>query len=82
MIEITGMKLEIVGVHGDIRVLELDDHLDAFAFVASGEVEQRMLVQAELRKHAVETRFWHAMILMERGDKSTTEDTENTEGFR
>jgi hypothetical protein len=68
MVQIAGMKVEIVGMDRDVGILELDDDFDAFALRASGEVEKRMLVEAELGEHAVEAglrRFWHGMILID-----------------
>ena len=50
------MEIEIVGVHGDGFVFELDDDLDAVSLGACGEVQERMLVKAELRQDAVEAR--------------------------
>jgi hypothetical protein len=55
MVQVPRMKLEIIGVDWDVRILELDDDLHTFALVAGGEVEQRVLVQAKLGKHAIET---------------------------
>jgi len=44
MVEVPRMKFEIVGVHRDIRVLEIDDDLDSIVFVACGEIQQWMFV--------------------------------------
>lgn len=86
MVQIARMELEIVSVDGDVRILKLDDDLDAFALGTSGEVEQGMLVETKLGEHAVETafgKFWHGMILIETGlNELTTENTEDTERFR
>jgi hypothetical protein len=68
VVEVAGMEIEIVGVHGDGFVLELDDDLDAVSFGAGGEIQERMLVEAELGEDAVEARvctFGHARILAE-----------------
>jgi hypothetical protein len=68
MVQVPRMKLEIVGMDGNVRILEFDDDLYAFALAAGGEVEQRVLVEAKLGEHAVEAsvgRFWHSMILAE-----------------
>ena len=46
VVEVTGMEIEMVGVHGDGFVLEFDDDLDAVSFGASGEIQERMLVEA------------------------------------
>jgi hypothetical protein len=80
MVQISWMKLEIVGMYGDVRILELDDDLHAFALAARGEVEQRVLVEAKLGKHAVEasvSRFRHGMILIESTETAYPQDTEN-----
>ena len=55
MVQVARMQVEIVGVHRDCRRLELDDDLDAFALVAGGKIQQRVLVEAELGEDAVET---------------------------
>src|SRR6202041_897946 len=48
VVEVAGMQIEIVGVYRDRCVFELDDYFYAFAFGAGGEVQQRVLVEAEL----------------------------------
>ena len=53
VVEIAGMQIEIIGVHGNGRVFELDDDFHAFAFGARREVQQRMLVKAELGEDAI-----------------------------
>jgi hypothetical protein len=68
MIQVAGMKLEIVGMNRDVWILEFDNDFDTLTLAAGGKVQQRMLVEAKLGKHAVETalgRFWHTMILTE-----------------
>jgi hypothetical protein len=54
MVEVAGMQLEIVIVYRDGRVLELDDYFYAFALGSGGEVQERMLVEAELREDSVQ----------------------------
>jgi hypothetical protein len=56
VVEVAGMKVEIIRVHRDRSVLELDDDFHAFAFGARGKVQQGMLVKAELGEDAVEAR--------------------------
>ena len=56
MIEIPGVEFEIVGMHRNRRIFEIDEDFDAFAFGASGEIQQRMLVELQLRKNAFEPR--------------------------
>jgi hypothetical protein len=48
VVKVAGVQIEVIGVHGHGRVFELDDDLHAFAFGTRGEVQQRMLVEAEL----------------------------------
>jgi hypothetical protein len=73
VVEVAGMKIEIVDVHGDGFVFELDDDLDAVFLGARGEIQEGMLVEAELGLDAVEARvctFGHARILAEGRGKS------------
>ena len=70
VVEVAGVEIEIVGVHGNGFVFELDDDLDAVPLGARGKVQERMLVEAELSLDAVEARvctFGHARILAEVG---------------
>ena len=46
------MQIEVIGVYWDGWILELDDQFDAIALGASGELEQWVLVEAELGKNA------------------------------
>jgi hypothetical protein len=60
------VEFEIIGMHGNRGVFELDDQFNAFAFGAGGEVQQRMLVEAELGQDSVEARgggFGHSGIV-------------------
>ena len=54
MIQVARMQIEIIGVDWDIGILELDDDLDSVAFGPRGEVQQRMLVQAQLSEDALQ----------------------------
>ena len=54
MVEIAWVEVEIVGVHGDGFIFELDDDLNPFALGMRGEIQERVLVEAELGEDAVE----------------------------
>ncbi len=57
MIEIPGMKLEVVGMHWNRWILELDDHFHRVAFGARREIKQRMFVELQLRENTFEPRI-------------------------
>lgn len=68
MIQIAGMKIEVVGVYGYGRTLEFDDELHPTAFGARGESKHRVLVLRQLRNDTIETGgcgFRHGSILSE-----------------
>jgi len=72
MIQVTRMELEVVGMHGDTRILELNDDFHSLAFSLSGKIEQRVLIQPELGKNAIQSGIAygrHASILTERKTK-------------
>jgi hypothetical protein len=48
VVEIARVQIKIVSVHGDGFILELNDHLDAFAFIPCRKVQQGMFIEAEL----------------------------------
>jgi len=48
VVEVTGVEIEVVGVHGDAFVFELDDDLYGFAFGPGGEGQQWVFVEPEL----------------------------------
>jgi hypothetical protein len=48
MVQIAGMKFEVVSVHGNKGILEGYDDLHAFPFGACVKIEQGVLVEAEL----------------------------------
>ena len=54
VVEVARVQVEIIRVHRDRGVFELDDDFHAFALGARGEVQQRMLVEAELGEDSVE----------------------------
>src|SRR5579872_5639549 len=56
IVEVPRMKVEVIGMNRNALVLELDDDLDAIALGARRKVQQRMLIQPQLREHALETR--------------------------
>ena len=61
------MQIEIVSVHRNRFILELDDDLDPFALAPRREVQQRVFVQPQLRKHALQANLggtWHRRILI------------------
>src|SRR6266702_6749139 len=52
VIEIARVQVEIVSVHRNALVFELNDDLDALALGAGGEIQQWVLIQAQLREDA------------------------------
>ena len=68
VVQIAGMHVEIVSVHRNRRVPELDDEFDAFSLGAGGKVQQWMFVEAKLGLDAVKAGaggIGHAPILPE-----------------
>ncbi len=57
VIQVARVKLEVVGMHGYVGILELDNDLHALPFPASVEGEQGVFVQAELGKDPIKTRI-------------------------
>ena len=55
IIEISRMQVEVVGMHRNALVLELDDDFDAIALRVSGEVQKGMFVKPKLRENAVQS---------------------------
>jgi hypothetical protein len=53
MIEVPWMEVEIIGMHGHGLIFELDDDLYSITLGARREVQEGMLVQAELRENAI-----------------------------
>jgi hypothetical protein len=47
------MQVEIVSMHGDALVFELDDDLHAVAFSACGKGQEGMFVKTKLRENAL-----------------------------
>jgi hypothetical protein len=72
IIQVAGMKLEVIRVHRNTWVFEFDDDFDCIACGPRREIEQRVLVEPELLENAVEPRITylrHASIVMENGTK-------------
>ena len=68
MVQIARMKLEIIGVYRNRRILELDDDFDAVSLCSRIEIEQGMLIKTKLGEDAIEASVGclrHAFILME-----------------
>jgi hypothetical protein len=76
------MEIEIVRVHRNAFVFELDNNFDAVAFGARGEVEKRMFVEAKLGLNTLQasaTGVGHIMDSSEKRKILTTEDAGTTE---
>ena len=58
VVEIAWVQIKIVRVHRGGFIFELDDDPDTFALGARREVQQRVLVEAELREDAVEASIY------------------------
>jgi hypothetical protein len=54
MVQIARVQIEVIGVYWDTWILELDDQFNAIALGASIEIEQWMLVEAELSENTFE----------------------------
>lgn len=54
VVEVAGMEIEIVGVHRDGSVFELNDELNSLALGARGKVQKRMLVEFKLSEDSIE----------------------------
>ena len=65
VIEVPGMKFEVVGMHRDWRIPELNDDFNGLALGPRRKIEQGMLVKFQLRQHTLKPRVWisHPMIL-------------------
>ena len=67
MIEIARMEFEAIGMHWNRRVPEVDENFHAFTLDASREIQQRVLVQFQLRENTFEPRVGaiaHTVILL------------------
>ena len=58
IVQVTWMQIEIIRVHRDGRILELNDEFYSIALGASREVEQWMLVKTQLGENAVQPWIW------------------------
>jgi tetratricopeptide (TPR) repeat protein len=68
MIQIAGMQIEVIRVHGYRRIPELDDHFHALSLSASREIKQGVLIQPQLGENAVQSwvgSIGHSTILSE-----------------
>ena len=66
VIEVAWMKIEIISVHRNGFIFELDDDFDTVVLGARGKIQERMIVEAQLRQDAFETGvsgFRHGMIV-------------------
>src|SRR3989441_5995412 len=54
MIEIAGMQFEIISVHRDRRIFELNDDFYPIAFATRRELQQRMFIKPQLSEHPLE----------------------------
>jgi len=54
VVKIARMKFEIIGMHRNRGVPEVYENFHALAFGASGEIQEWMFVELELRKDAFE----------------------------
>lgn len=72
VVQVAFVQVKIIGVHGNGRILELDDDLHALSLPARGEVQERVLVEAQLGKHAFQAAIGylrHTTILADRSAK-------------
>ena len=54
MIQIAGMQFEIISMHRDRGIFELNNDFYAIALAPSREVQQGMLIKPQLSEHPVE----------------------------
>ena len=55
VIEIARMEVEVIGVHGNGFVFELDDDFNALALGARGEVQKWMFVEPQLGEDTIKS---------------------------
>jgi len=73
VVKVAGMEIKVISMNWGVFVFELDDDLDAFAFLTCGEVQQGMFVEAQLRQDALEAginRFWHGRDCIASSDRA------------
>ena len=63
MLEVAGMQIEVIGVHWNGGIAELNDDLHDVAISTRGEIQQRMLVFRQRFLDASERIDGHAHIL-------------------
>jgi hypothetical protein len=56
MVQISWVQLEIICMHRDGRILELNHDLHALTFAACGKVQQGMLIKLELSQYSIQAR--------------------------
>jgi hypothetical protein len=80
LVEVASVHLKDVGVNAGRGVLDLDGDLDGVLLGGGGEGEQGVLVERELREHAVQAfvRRWHAKILAEEAGDDARRHTSRT----
>jgi hypothetical protein len=69
MVEVAGMEIEVISVHGDGCVFESDYEFDPLAFCVSGEIQQWVFVETELGEDSIQARgssFGHTGIVKQR----------------
>jgi len=54
MIEVAGMKFEIISMHRDRRIFELNNDFYPIAFATRRELQQRMFIKPQLSEHPLE----------------------------
>jgi hypothetical protein len=65
VVEVTGMQFEVVGVNRRILEFRTDDYLNGFPLGAGIELDEWMLIEAQLVQHALETVRGHGRIVDE-----------------
>ena len=65
VIEVPGMKFEIVGMHWNRRISKLDENFHGLALGPGRKIKQRVLVKLQLSQHTFkpQVRVSHLMIL-------------------
>jgi len=57
MVQVARVQIEVIGMYGDAWIPELDDQFNAIALGASVEIQQRVLVEAQLGPHAFDAQM-------------------------
>ena len=56
MIQVAGVKFEVIAVHRKRRILEVDGHFNTVVLVRCAEFEERMFIETKLLKNALQAR--------------------------